>query len=81
MEYFLPGIEESVNKPFTSKDKMRKLIASNPFLLPVLSRFGIALGFGDSVVSDVCRRDCVDVVTFLAVCNFFSSRPTITDDV
>lgn len=57
---------------FTASDKMRTLVFQNPHLLPVLSRFDIALGFGESTVDDVCRRDNVDVETFLSVCNYFS---------
>ena len=60
--------------PFQRNDKLRELVLSQPQLLPVLSRFNIALGFGESTVEEVCRRNDVDVETFLTVCNFFSSR-------
>ena len=61
-------------RPFSQHDRMRDLIRWNQNLLPVLSRFDIALGFGESTVGDVCRRDNVDTQTFLTVCNFFSNR-------
>ena len=59
---------------FTQYDRMRFLIKQNPALLPVLSRFNISLGFGDSTVADVCNRSNVDVGTFLAVCNFIAGQ-------
>lgn len=62
--------------PFVADDKMRRLLRHNPYLLPVLSRFGIALGFGESTVREVCARDEVDLHTFLIVCNFFSGHET-----
>lgn len=54
---------------------MRDLVFASPMLLPVLSRFNIPLGFGESSVSDVCRQHHVDVSTFLTVCNFVMDRP------
>lgn len=59
---------------FARNDKLRNLVFAYPHLLPVLSRFGIALGFGESTVEDVCRRSEVDVDTFLTVCNFFTNN-------
>lgn len=58
---------------FGPHHKMRALVSRNAFLLPVLSRFGISLGFGESTVEEVCCRDKVDTETFLAVCNFSTS--------
>lgn len=55
--------------------RMRDIIADNPLLLPVLSRFGIPLGFGDSQVADVCKLNVVDCPTFLAVANLISGKP------
>ncbi|MBD5284198.1 MAG: helix-turn-helix transcriptional regulator [Bacteroides sp.] len=51
---------------------MRALIRDNAQLLPAISRFGIPFGFGDSPVGEVCRRNGVDVNTFLCVCNLLS---------
>lgn len=66
---------------FLATDKMRTLVFSGPHLLPVLSRFGIALGFGESTVEDVCSRHNVDVDTFLTVCNYISGRSAYPRDV
>jgi regulator of cell morphogenesis and NO signaling len=48
---------------------MSVLISGNCHALPVLTRFGIALGFGDKSISEVCRDNGVDVDTFIAVIN------------
>lgn len=60
---------------YLPSDTLRSLIVDNNLLLMVISRFGISLGFGDKRVEEVCREDCVDCNTFLAVCNFISGRP------
>lgn len=39
-----------------------------------ISRFGIAFGFGDSTIKEVCDANNVDCGTFLAVSNLLSSR-------
>ena len=51
-------------------------------MLLVMSRFGIALGFGEQSVCEVCRNNNVDVKTFLAVVNMLidqDERRTISD--
>ena len=57
---------------YSGTDKMRELIKDNNQLLPVLSRFDIAFGFGDGKVSEICSKNGVDTDTFLTVCNFLS---------
>lgn len=68
-------------KSYTSSDKMRHVIADNNLLLMVLSRFGIALGFGDATVGEVCEKKGVDCPTFLAVANFISGYPYNINEV
>ncbi len=51
---------------------MRELIEDNAHLLPAVSRFDIAFGFGDAPVERVCRDNGVDAATFLCVCNLLS---------
>lgn len=58
-------------------NRMRDIVDDNALLLPALSRFGIALGFGDRTVSEVCGASEVDTYTFLAVANFISGRRDI----
>lgn len=57
---------------YSGTDKMRELIKDNNQLLPVLSRFDIAFGFGDGKVSEICSKNGVDTDTFLTVCNLLS---------
>ncbi len=61
--------------PFTGDDRLRDLLVDNNFLLHVVSRFGLAFGFGNQTVAEVCSINGVDCHTFLAVCNLISSRP------
>ena len=55
---------------YKANDSLAELISDDFKLLQVLSRFGIALGFGDKCVGQVCKENNVDTYTFLAVCNF-----------
>lgn len=48
---------------------MSDLVCGNYHVLLIMSRFGIALGFGDRTVDEVCRENHVDTTTFLAVVN------------
>ena len=48
---------------------MSDLICENSSTLLVLSRFGIALGFGDKTIDEVCQDNKVDTDTFLAIIN------------
>ncbi|MDR3269706.1 MAG: hemerythrin domain-containing protein [Tannerella sp.] len=50
-------------------DKMSDLICENYAMLLVMSRFGIALGFGEQSIGEVCRKNDVDKKTFLTVVN------------
>lgn len=54
---------------YKKSDKMYDLICENYQMLLVLSRFGIALGFGDKNIGEVCRENGVDENTFLLVVN------------
>jgi regulator of cell morphogenesis and NO signaling len=54
---------------YRAADLMSDLISQNYPALLVLSRFGIALGFGDKTIGEVCRDNGVDENTFLAIIN------------
>lgn len=56
-------------KPYTEKDSMAALVTENYYMLFVLSRFGIPMGFGEGNIGQVCRQRGVDPKTFLAVVN------------
>ena len=59
---------------YTPHNKMREIIIDNNLLLMVISRFGIAFGFGDKTIREACEADGVDTDTFLAVANFISHK-------
>lgn len=54
---------------YKKSDPMSVLVCENYSVLLVMSRFGIALGFGDKTIEEVCHDSGVDVDTFLAVIN------------
>jgi regulator of cell morphogenesis and NO signaling len=54
---------------YKESDKMSDLICENYAMLLVMSRFGIALGFGEQTIGEVCRKNEVDEKTFLTVVN------------
>jgi regulator of cell morphogenesis and NO signaling len=54
-------------KQMKPTDKMSALITRNYKMLLVLSRFGIALGFGDKNIREVCEENAVDTDTFLII--------------
>ncbi|MGM9833050.1 MAG: LuxR C-terminal-related transcriptional regulator [Candidatus Limisoma sp.] len=59
---------------YKSGDKLRDVISTNSSILMVMSRFGIALGFGEKTVGEICEEQGVDCGTFLAVSNFCSGN-------
>lgn len=59
-------------REYLPSHNMRQLIRDNNLLLPVISRFDIAFGFGDKPIAEICRDGGVDTATFLCVCNFLS---------
>ena len=54
---------------YKQTDRMSDLICENYPMLLVLSRFGIALGFGDKTIGEVCADSGVDTKTFLTIVN------------
>ena len=54
---------------YRASDSMSKLLCENYSSLLVLSRFGIALGFGDKNIGEVCTSNGVDTDTFLTIIN------------
>lgn len=54
---------------YAGDDRMCDLVCDHYPVLQVMSRFGIALGFGDKTISEVCTESRVDAATFLAVVN------------
>lgn len=58
---------------YKASDPMSDLISDDYRMLQVISRFGLAFGFGDASIKTVCKECGVDVPTFLAVVNFIRS--------
>lgn len=52
--------------------KLADALHSNYLLIPVVTRFGIRLGFGDKTVKTVCDEYGVDVEFFTTILNVFS---------
>ena len=59
-------------RKYVPDNNIRELIRDNEMLLPAISRFDIAFGFGDIPIRQVCRENNVDMDTFLCVCNLLS---------
>ncbi len=66
---------------YREADKMGDLICANYPMVLVMSRFGIALGFGEKSIGEVCRQNGVDADTFLAVVNFLTGEAQELTDV
>ncbi|MDR1343630.1 MAG: hemerythrin domain-containing protein [Prevotellaceae bacterium] len=64
----------------TSEIKLADAIHSNYLLIPVITRFGIRLGFGDKTVKAVCKEHGVDVEFFTTILNVFSHESYFPQD-
>lgn len=52
--------------------KLASLIDFNHHLLPVLSRFGIGLGFRDRTIEEACQKAGIDSEAFQIICNIYT---------
>ncbi|MDR2449297.1 MAG: hemerythrin domain-containing protein [Prevotellaceae bacterium] len=66
---------------YKETDSMGDLITEHYRMLLLISRFGIALGFGDKNIGEVCRESGVDVTTFLAIVNMLFDEDDACNDV
>lgn len=64
---------------YTPSDRMCDLVSTHYAVLPVMSRFGLALGFGDKTIGEVCGEVGVDATTFLAVINLMLDPAYLPD--
>ncbi|MFC2137626.1 hemerythrin domain-containing protein [Bacteroidota bacterium] len=55
----------------TADTKMADVIHLNYYLISVIYRFGINLGFGDDSVEEACRKNNVNIDFFLQIVNAF----------
>ena len=53
------------------------MLAANSELIPILPRFGIALGFGEKSIEEVCSKYDIAVDFFLLVCNVYTHNDYI----
>lgn len=58
----------------TPETKLCDVIIDDPSVIPVVNRFGIALGVGDSTVKSICGKNGIDTDFFLTVLNAFISE-------
>lgn len=68
-------------KGYHPSNTMRELIRDNACLLPAISRFDIAFGFGNSSIGAICQNNNVDTDTFICVCNLISGYEYNTDSI
>lgn len=70
---------------FYPTDRLSEVVEADYRLVQVVSRFGIAMGFADKTISEVCHEQNTEVHTFLAVVNSIrgyqagKSRPVSLD--
>lgn len=57
-----------------SNMKMAEVIHLDYHLLPIVSRFGISLGFGDKTIEQVCRKQGVETNFFLEILNSYYNK-------
>lgn len=62
------------SRTYVGEDRMCDLVCDCYSVLQVMSRFGIALGFGDKSIAEVCETHQVDTATFLAVVNLLQNE-------
>ena len=66
---------------YQAKNTMREILRDNSMLVKTVGRFGIAFGFGDETVYEVCRKNNVDTETFITVCNLLSGYKYQTQNI
>jgi regulator of cell morphogenesis and NO signaling len=64
---------------YKETDPLSDLITEHYKMLLVLSRFGIALGFGDKNIKEVCEANGVDTQTFLTVVDLLLDDEKVMD--
>ena len=58
----------------TANSKLTSLIYRNHLLVPIISRFGIKLGFGDKTIAEICELHKVNLPFFLDIVNTFLDK-------
>jgi regulator of cell morphogenesis and NO signaling len=55
-------------------DQLSGIISQDIDLLPIVSRFGVSSGIGQSTVGEICRKNNIDADFFLAVLNTYHNH-------
>ncbi|MCH5319048.1 MAG: hemerythrin domain-containing protein [Paramuribaculum sp.] len=61
-------------KLFSYKDSMLDLVKEDFNILPILSRFGVPLGFGGGSIEEICLEKNINVEIFLLIVNYILNR-------
>ena len=59
---------------FTQETKMVEVALANHLNLHIIHRFGIAFGFGDKTIDEVCQASNLDTQIFLLVINSLNDK-------
>ncbi len=51
--------------------KLADVIHHDHFLIPVINRFGIHLGFGDKTIDELCKENNINTIFFLTILNAY----------
>ncbi|MDA3930769.1 MAG: hypothetical protein PF541_17615, partial [Prolixibacteraceae bacterium] len=66
--------------PISGKMKMADVIHLNYLLIPIVSRFGIEMGFGNKTVSEVCTENNIQLSFFLEILNSYHNHDYFAED-
>jgi regulator of cell morphogenesis and NO signaling len=53
---------------------MSEVVEEHPSLIPVINRFGIRLGLGDSTAQEICNRHDINIDFFMTMINTFLNK-------
>ncbi|MEI6680094.1 MAG: hemerythrin domain-containing protein [Mariniphaga sp.] len=59
---------------FNETSKLATVIHKDHTLLPVISRLGVKLGFGDLTIEELCHKGSIDVTFFMEIINVFHNE-------
>lgn len=57
-----------------SSSKLSDIVAQEPAIIPVINRFGIFLGIGDSTIASICADKKLDTDFFVTILNTFTNE-------
>ena len=72
MPHQIEKIMPKKKTPYSKDAKLAELLTEDRRLLQLLPRFGLALGFGEHSVEQVCQTNHVNTDLFLMICEIYS---------